>query len=100
MPLKVYDESIAVLKQPVGKAEVGRTDKLDAIRRLDAIARRVETDLAPGVDFEAYLAKERREAPQYDGRTVFDKRKRESRGQRRAPGDPHQPYLFDPDAPG
>src|SRR5206468_2161698 len=39
VPLKVYDETIAVLKRAVSRAKVGDGDRLAAIRRLDEQAR-------------------------------------------------------------
>src|SRR5207302_4862387 len=42
VPLKVYDRTISVLKQAVGAARLGRREKLEAIRRLDEQARRLE----------------------------------------------------------
>jgi uncharacterized protein len=69
VPLKVYDETIAVLKRAVSNAKMGRRDELDAIRRLDVQARRVE-QVANGPSFEAYVADERERSPQYGGRVV------------------------------
>ena len=42
VPLKVYDQTIAVLKSAVAKAKLGATEELAAIRRLDEQARRLE----------------------------------------------------------
>ena len=42
VPLTVYDETIDVLKSAVTRAKLGNDDKLDALRRLDAQARRME----------------------------------------------------------
>ena len=40
VPLKVYDETIRVLKSAVQKAKLGRDEELGAIKRLDDQARR------------------------------------------------------------
>jgi len=85
-----------VLKQAVGRAKVGRTDKLDAIRQLDQIARRVENAQEPTVDFGRYLAQERDDSDQYGGRTVFDDNRTRTPCKRPS-GDPRQPLLFDPE---
>jgi uncharacterized protein len=69
VPLKVYDETIAVLKRAVSNAKIGRREGLEAIRRLDDQARRVEA-VANGPSFEAYVAAERERSPDYGGRTV------------------------------
>jgi hypothetical protein len=71
VPLKVYDETIRVLKSAVGKARLGRDEELDAIRRLDQQSRQLEAG-AIGPSFHEFIAEERRRAPEYGGRTVFD----------------------------
>ena len=43
VPLKVYDETIRVMKTAVEKAKLGQDDKLAALKRLDDEARRVES---------------------------------------------------------
>jgi hypothetical protein len=68
VPLKVYDETIAVLKRAVGSAKLGRSERLAAIKRLDDQARLVEQ--AQGPSFAQYIAAERANSPQYGGRTV------------------------------
>ena len=42
VPLQVYDESIGVLRRALDAARLGRTDKLDGLRRLDAFTRGIE----------------------------------------------------------
>ena len=42
VPLKVYDETIRVMKTAVQKAKLGNDDRLAALRRLDDEARRLE----------------------------------------------------------
>ena len=42
VPTKVYDQTIAVLKSAVAKAKLGQVERLDAVRRLDQQARRLE----------------------------------------------------------
>jgi uncharacterized protein len=68
VPLKVYDETIAVLKRAVVSAKLGRGEMLAAIKRLDDQARLVEQ--AQGPSFADYLAAERENSPRYGGRTV------------------------------
>jgi hypothetical protein len=72
VPLKVYDETIAVLKRAVDQAKLGNDDKLAAIERLDRQARMLERT-ARGPSFDELLARERELAPMYGGRTVFDR---------------------------
>jgi hypothetical protein len=68
VPLKVYDETIAVLKRAVGNARLGRGEELDAIRRLDEQARRI--DVLQGPSFAEYVDIERAHSHGYGGRTV------------------------------
>jgi hypothetical protein len=70
VPIAVYDHSIAVMKRAVVKAKLGSTEELDAIRRLDAQARRLERD-ATGPAVEALIAEERHASHSYGGRSVF-----------------------------
>ncbi len=71
VPLKVYDETIKVLKYAVVKARLGAGEELAAIKRLDAQARLVERT-ATGPSFHDYVAEEWRRSPEYGGRTVMD----------------------------
>jgi hypothetical protein len=70
VPLKVYDETIRVLKAAVRKAKLGREEELAALRRLDAQARTLERGDA-GASFAALIADERQRSPAYGGRSVF-----------------------------
>lgn len=70
VPLKVYDETIAVMKGAVDKAKLGNEEKLDALRRLDAQARRLERSAA-GASVDAFILEERRLSHSYGGRSVF-----------------------------
>jgi hypothetical protein len=69
VPLKVYDETISVLKRAVSNAKLGRNESLEAIRRLDEQARRVDGVLA-GPSLTHYVATEREHSPEYGGRTA------------------------------
>ena len=73
VPLKVYDETIMVLKRAVDRAKLGNDDKFAAIERLDRQARMLERT-ARGPTFDELIARERDLAPAYGGRTVFDRR--------------------------
>jgi hypothetical protein len=70
VPVKVYDETIRVLKMAMRKARLGREEELTALRRLDAQARDLERT-ARGPSFEAFIAEERIRSPELDGRSVF-----------------------------
>ena len=55
VPIKVYDETIAVLKSAVAKAKLGRDEELAALKRLDAQARLLERSAA-GLSVETLIA--------------------------------------------
>jgi hypothetical protein len=69
VPLRVYDETIRVLKSAIQSAKLGREDELGALQRLDAQARQLER-LATGPSVEALMAEERSRSHSYGGRTV------------------------------
>jgi hypothetical protein len=69
VPLKVYDETISVLKSAIGSAKLGRRETLDAIKRLDDQTRLMD-EVARGPSFADYVAGEREHARIYGGRTV------------------------------
>jgi hypothetical protein len=70
VPLKVYDETVRVLKSAVQKAKLGRDEELAAVGRLDKESRRLER-LANGPSVEALIAEERARSHEYGGRSVF-----------------------------
>jgi hypothetical protein len=76
VPLRTYDESIAVLRRALDRAKLGDREKLDGFRRLERFTRMVERHLAPRADFAATIARERELAPSLGKRTVFDRRGR------------------------
>jgi hypothetical protein len=80
IPLKVYDETIDVLKRAVEKAKLGNTDKADALKKLHEISARAENDFIPNDNFEALLQKEKDESWKYGGKTVFGDVKPPKRG--------------------
>jgi hypothetical protein len=86
VPLKIYDESIDVLRRSLDAAKVGHTEKLDGMKRLDRFVRDVEARLEPSVDFSAALDHERAISPSLDGRTAFDDRQKTPRARARQLG--------------
>jgi uncharacterized protein len=70
VPLKVYDETIAVLKSAVQNAKLGRDEELGALRRLDEQSRKLELQ-ANGPPFVNFIAEEIDRSPAYGGRSVF-----------------------------
>jgi hypothetical protein len=73
VPIRVYDETLRVLRRAVDGAKLGQDERLAAIRRLDAQVRSLETAAAGrGPRFEEFLCAERAASPGYGGRTVMD----------------------------
>jgi hypothetical protein len=70
VPLKTYDESIAVLRRSLDAAKVDGGEKIEGFKRLDRFVKVVEHRLKPEADFDAVLRHERRIAPSLGGRTV------------------------------
>jgi hypothetical protein len=72
VPLKVYDESIAMMRRALDAAKLGHSDKLHGLSRLDALTRSIEQRRSPEADVDATIAHERAISPSLGGRTVFD----------------------------
>ncbi|MBV9083822.1 MAG: DUF763 domain-containing protein [Acidobacteriaceae bacterium] len=72
VPLKTYDECLAVLRRSLDSAKLGDTDKIDALRHLDHLVRAVEQRYKPAADFTGILAHEHAISASLDGRSVFD----------------------------
>jgi hypothetical protein len=70
VPIKVYDETIRVLKSAVQGAKLGRDEQMQALKRLDTQARQLERT-ATGPSFDAFVATERNRSAALDGRSVF-----------------------------
>lgn len=98
VPIKVYDETIRVLKTAVAKAKLGHTEELGAIRRLDAEARRLERH-ASGPSVPEFIAEERARSHAYGGRTVFGEAMPPPLRNARPPGTDHAASTPRPDRP-
>jgi hypothetical protein len=85
VPLRVYDETIRMLKSAVRNAKLGRDEELGAIKRLDEQARSLER-YASGPPIEELIAQERTQSRQYRGRSVF--------GWARTPVSSHHAELY------
>ncbi|HEX2548344.1 MAG TPA: DUF763 domain-containing protein, partial [Gammaproteobacteria bacterium] len=71
VPLKVYDETIQVIKTAVQKAKLGENEKLDAIKRLDKQARELEHHVISGPTIEEIIAHEKDVSALYGGRSIY-----------------------------
>jgi hypothetical protein len=72
VPLKTYDESLAILRRSLAATRVQQSEKIDAFRRLDNLTRRVESKFEPLADFAATISREREMSEEFGGRTVSD----------------------------
>jgi hypothetical protein len=81
VPLRVYDETLRVLREAIDRAKLGNDDRLSALRRLDEQSRLAEAAAAgkPLPSLPALISRERALAPERGGRTVFDDRPRRPR---------------------
>jgi uncharacterized protein len=70
VPIKVYDETIRVLKSAVQKAKLGESEELVALQKLDRESLRLER-AASGPPFERFIESEREQSHEYGGRSVF-----------------------------
>ncbi|MBB4234646.1 DUF763 domain-containing protein [Rhizobium esperanzae] len=70
VPLKVYDETIGVMKSAVQKGRLGREEELQALRRLDEQSRQMERYVT-GPDLKEIIAGEFRHSADFGGRSVF-----------------------------
>jgi hypothetical protein len=76
VPLKVYDETIGVLRTSIEKAKLGMNEKQQAIKQLSVLAQDVEKSFIPKPFFNEVVRKEREESYKYDGMTVLGKAQR------------------------
>jgi uncharacterized protein len=70
VPLRVYDQTIQVLKAAVQNAKLGREDELAALKRLDEQARQLERQ-AEDLPLNDLIGEERGLSHTYGGRSVF-----------------------------
>jgi hypothetical protein len=75
VPIKIYDETIALMKSAVRKARLGNTEELGALKRLDDQARALERS-ATGPSVQELIAQERERSHAFGGRSVFGWEKR------------------------
>jgi uncharacterized protein len=75
VPLRVYDESISVLRRALDAAKLGHADKIQGFARLDTFTRAVEERRGPHADVAGAIAHERAISSSLGGRTVMDDRR-------------------------
>ena len=75
VPLKTYDESIAMLRRSLDQAKLDGGAKLEGFHRLDRFVKLVEQQMEPRADFDAAIQHEHVISPALNGRTVFDSKR-------------------------
>ncbi len=76
VPLKIYDQSLDVLRRSLDHAKLGDPEKMDGFSRLEKFARAIEAKGTPQADFQHAIAHEQEVSSSLGGRTVLDDRKR------------------------
>ncbi|HYG02712.1 MAG TPA: DUF763 domain-containing protein [Chryseosolibacter sp.] len=71
VPLTVYDETIAVLKNGIEKSKIGQTDKQKSIRQLSVMSQQIEKHFQPKPFLDQLIEKERNDSWKYGGKTVL-----------------------------
>jgi hypothetical protein len=82
VPLRTYDESIAVLRRSLGSAKLGDPEKMEGFKRLDGFVRKIEQRYDPKADLLKTVAHENAISKSLDGRSVFDDKPRRSQKNR------------------
>jgi hypothetical protein len=72
LPLRTYDESLAVLRRSLAVARFQQSKKIEGFRRLDRLTRAVEVKFEPLAEFSAALSRERAISKELGCRRVFD----------------------------
>jgi hypothetical protein len=70
VPLKVYDQTIQVLKSAVQRAKLGQGEEMAALKRLDAQSRILEQH-ASGPSVDEFIREEKKQSHTYGGRSIF-----------------------------
>jgi len=75
---RVYDETITVMKSAIQRAKLGNEEMLQALRRLDDQARRLER-VATGPTLQTHIQSEMAQSAEFGGRSVFGWESREKK---------------------
>ncbi|MGI8397442.1 DUF763 domain-containing protein [Agrobacterium deltaense] len=70
VPIKIYDETIRVMKSAVVKGRLGQREELLALKRLDDQARQLERYVT-GPDLKEIVAGEFKHSSEFGGRSIF-----------------------------
>lgn len=95
VPLAVYDQGIAVLRDAVNRAKINRSDKLAGLQALGRMARLIEQRCDPFADVNKVVRHERAHSHEYGGMSVHGPAKKPKK-----PPEAQQLSLFDPQSQG
>lgn len=70
VPLKIYDESIRILRESIEKSKLGYKEKSECLQRLHTTALDIEKKCSPTVDFDKAIQFERANSKAWDGKTI------------------------------
>lgn len=70
VPLKVYDESIGILKKAVNQAKVGHSERVKGLKKLSQLSYLIEKNYSPQANVSEVIRKERAESWRHGGMTV------------------------------
>lgn len=70
VPVKVYDETLDVLRSAIDRSKLALSEKSHAIRQLHQIALQAENNFIPNANFDKVIETERNNSWKYGGRTV------------------------------
>jgi hypothetical protein len=71
VPTTIYDRTIEVLGEALGKAKLGETERMNGFKRLHTFTRMVEDTFYPCADLDKTIAKECAESADHGGRSIF-----------------------------
>jgi uncharacterized protein len=69
--IKIYDETITILKTSVEKAKIGETDKQKALKSLNKISKRLEKNFTPEQNLQELIQFESNNSWKHGGKSVF-----------------------------
>lgn len=75
VPIRIYDESIRILREAVNKAKIGIQEKRKTIQKLHQVSLNMEKNFHPVSDLTPIIRHERKKSSEWGGKTVLDDRK-------------------------
>ena len=71
VPVKVYDETLEILRSGIEKSKLGNSDKIQAVKKLHEINLKIEENFTPNFDIQEVIEEERKNSWRFGGKTVF-----------------------------